>query len=102
MKSAAFQPETFQYFVNTEVFYVTGIIVETINKSRSLILKRQNECQLFFKSTVAPIDITDKLLSGQILQVTISDYFRECFIKGRKILRATAIGFDEDNIRGNL
>ena len=101
MKAVCFQPESFQYFLNSDIFYVTGIILEPIFDENAQILKRGADCQLVFKSSVPNFD-KEKLFTDEVLIVQVQNYVRDCKVKGREGKRLTVISFDEDNLWRNI
>ena len=101
MKSFSFQPESFQYFLNSQIFYVAGVNLESITEEGTVILKSGSECQLVFKASTLNFD-KEALFKGERLLVNIEDYIRSCKIKGRTGSRLTVISFDEDDIWRNV
>ena len=97
MRVVRFKPESYQYFGNSKIFYVTGTIQETLLQDEQIILRKGSICQLYFTADTPNFD-REKLYQCRILRPRIEDFTRDCRVKGRRGLRLLVESFDEDDI----
>ena len=96
MSCIKFKPESFQFFCNSKIYYVTGVVLDTVVQNDKVVLKKGSICQLCFDSSTPYLEI-EKLFNCQILRPKI-DTIRDCRVKGRRGLRLTVTRFDENDI----
>ena len=92
-----FKPESYQYFGNSKVFYVTGVALDTVVQDDQVVIRKNSTCQLYFTSNTPNFD-KDKLDACQIIRPRIDNFVRDCRVKGRRGFRLTVNSFDENDI----
>ena len=97
MKVVKFKPESYQYFGNSQIYYVTGTVQETLLQDDQIILRKGSVCQLYFDANTPNFD-REKLFNCRILRPRVEDFTRDCRVKGRRGLRLIVNSFDENDI----